>query len=78
MEWASAATPKGLPVVKKKNQINARISDGTISFYDNDGLNKAHYSAEVTMKALRETKRMIEAAGGYDLVKEQTLSSFVK
>lgn len=30
------------------------------------------------MKALRETKRMIEAAGGYDLVKEQTLSSFVK
>lgn len=78
MEWASAATPKGLPVVKKKNQINARISDGTISFYDSDGLNKAHYSAEVTMKALRETKRMIEAAGGYDLVKEQTLSSFVK
>ena len=78
MEWASAATPKGLPVVKKKNQINARISDGTISFYDSDGLNKAHYSAEVTMKALRETKLMIEAAGGYDLVKEQTLSSFVK
>ena len=78
MEWASAATPKGLPVVKKKNQINARISDGTISFYDSDGLNKVHYSAEVTMKALRETKRMIEAAGGYDLVKEQTLSSFVK
>ena len=77
-EWASAATPKGLPVAKKKNQINARISDGTISFYDSDGLNKAHYSAEVTMKALRETKGMIEAAGGYDLVKEQTLSSFVK
>ena len=77
-EWASAATPKGLPVAKKKNQINARISDGTISFYDSDGLNKAHYSAKVTMKALRETKGMIEAAGGYDLVKEQTLSSFVK
>lgn len=70
MEWASAKTPKGLPVAKKKNQINVRISDGTISFYDNDGLNKAYYSAEVTMKALRETKRMIEAAGGYDLVKE--------
>ena len=77
-EWSSAAVPAGKPLVKKKGDKEARKSDGTISFYDSDGLNKAHYSAEVTMKALRETKRMIEAAGGYDLVKEQTLSSFVK
>ena len=73
-----ATASEGLQIMKKKGQDKGKISDGKISFYDSDGLNKAHYSAEVTMKALRETKGMIEAAGGYDLVKEQTLSSFVK
>ena len=78
MEWASAATPKGLPVVKKKNQINARISDGTISFYDSDGLNKAHYSADKTIEPLEATKKMIYAAGGYDSVRNDTLSILSK
>ena len=69
-EWASAAVPAGEPLVKKKGDKEARKSDGTMSYYDSDGLNKAHYSADKTMSALEETKKMIEDAGGYEKVRE--------
>lgn len=52
----------------------ARISDGTMSYYDSDGLNKAHYSADKTIEALEATKKMIDAAGGYDFVRNHTLA----
>ena len=73
-EWASAAVPKGLEIMKKKGQDKGKISDGNISFYDSDGLNKAHYSADKTIEALEATKKMIDAAGGYDSVRTDTLS----
>ena len=73
-EWASAAVPKGLEIMKKKGQDKGKISDGNISFYDSDGLNKAHYSADKTIEALEATKKMIYAAGGYDSVRNDTLS----
>ncbi|WP_257210170.1 type IV secretion protein Rhs [Aggregatibacter actinomycetemcomitans] len=73
-EWASAGVPKGLPIMKKKGQDKAKISDGNISFYDSDGLNKAHYPADKTIEALEATKKMIDAAGGYDSVRNETLS----
>ena len=73
-EWASAAVPKGLEIMKKKGQDKGKISDGNISFYDSDGLNKAHYSADKTIEALEATKKMIYAAGGYDSVRTDTLS----
>jgi vgrG protein len=41
-----------------------------MSYYDSDGLNKAHYSADKTMSALEETKKIIEDAGGYEKVRE--------
>ncbi|WP_286066053.1 mannosyl-glycoprotein endo-beta-N-acetylglucosamidase [Rodentibacter caecimuris] len=77
-EWASAGVPKGLSIMKKKGQNKAKISDGNISFYDSDGLNKAHYSADKTIEALEATKKMIEAAGGYDSVRNDTLSILKK
>ena len=72
-EWASAAVPAGESLVKKKGNKESRKSDGTMSYYDSDGLNKAHYSADKTMSALEETKKMIEDAGGYEKVREMTL-----
>ncbi|WP_243647944.1 hypothetical protein [Cricetibacter osteomyelitidis] len=72
-EWASAAVPKGKRVKPKKKGELGRISDGTISYYDSDGLNKAHYSAEFTIKALEETKKMIDDIGGYEAVRNVTL-----
>ena len=72
-EWASAAVPAGESLVKKKGDKESRKSDGTMSYYDSDGLNKAHYSADKTMSALEETKKMIEDAGGYEKVREMTL-----
>ena len=77
-EWASAAVPKGLEIMKKKGQDKGKISDGNISFYDSDGLNKAHYSADKTIEALEATKKMIYAAGGYDSVRNDTLSILSK
>jgi len=77
-EWASAAVPKGLEIMKKKGQDKGKISDGNISFYDSDGLNKAHYSADKTIEALEATKKMIDAAGGYDSVRTDTLSILSK
>ena len=73
-EWSSAAVPAGKPLVKKKGDKEARKSDGTMSYYDSDGLNKAHYSADVTINALKETKKIIDNFGGYSLVREVTLS----
>ena len=77
-EWASAAVPEGLEIMKKKGQDKGKISDGKISFYDSDGLNKAHYSADKTIEALEATKKMIYAAGGYDSVRNDTLSILSK
>ena len=62
--------------MKNKGQNKGKISDGKISFYDSDGLNKAHYSADKTIEALEATKKMIEAAGGYDEVRRMTLEKF--
>ena len=45
-----------------------------MTYYDAKPGNKAHYSADVTIKALNDTKRMINAAGGYDVVREISLS----
>jgi len=39
-------------------------------------MNKAHYPAEKTIEALINTKKMIEAAGGYDEVRRMTLEKF--
>ena len=62
--------------MKKKGQDKGKISDEKISFYDSDGLNKVHYSADKTIEALEATKKMIEAAGGYDEVRRMTLEKF--
>ncbi len=77
-EWSSAAVPAGEDLVKKKGDKEARKSDGTMSYYDSDGLNKAHYSADVTINALKETKKIIDNFGGYSLVREVTLSNLNK
>ena len=69
MEWASAGVPKGEPT-KSKNMSDG----GLVTYYDAKPGNKAHYSADVTIKALNDTKQMIEAAGGYDVVREISLS----
>ena len=69
-----ATASEGLEIMKKKGQDKGKISDGKISFYDSDGLNKAHYSADKTIEALEATKKMIYAAGGYDSVRTDTLS----
>ncbi|WP_187373680.1 hypothetical protein [Aggregatibacter actinomycetemcomitans] len=44
-----------------------------MSYYDSDGLNKAHYSADKTILALEGTKKMIDNAGGYEKVREVIL-----
>ncbi|HBO38797.1 MAG TPA: type IV secretion protein Rhs [Pasteurellaceae bacterium] len=68
-EWASAAVPKDM------RTVSGLVSNGNMSYYAGDGLNKAHYSADKTIKALEETKRIIDDAGGYEVVKELTLST---
>jgi vgrG protein len=73
-----ATASEGLQIMKKKGQNKGKISDGKISFYDSDGLNKADYSADKTIKALETTKKMIDAAGGYDSVRTDTLSILSK
>ncbi|WP_237184414.1 hypothetical protein [Rodentibacter caecimuris] len=68
-EWASAGVPKGEPTER------GDISDGgLITYYDAKPGNKAHYSSDVTIKALHDTKKMIDEAGGYDVVREISLS----
>ncbi|OOF56770.1 hypothetical protein BKK56_02670 [Rodentibacter genomosp. 2] len=68
-EWASAGVPKGEPTER------GNISDGgLITYYDAKPGNKAHYSSDVTIKALHDTKKMIDEAGGYDVVREISLS----
>ena len=47
MEWASAGVPKGEPT-KSKNMSDG----GLVTYYDAKPGNKAHYSADVTIKAL--------------------------
>ena len=69
MEWASAGVPKG-EFTKSKNESDG----GLVTYYDDKPGNKAHYSADVTIKALNDTKKMINAAGGYDAVREISLS----
>ncbi|WP_049371308.1 hypothetical protein, partial [Haemophilus parainfluenzae] len=69
MEWASAGVPKGEPT-KSKNMSDG----GLVTYYDAKPGNKAHYPAEKTIEALINTKKMIEAAGGYDVVREISLS----
>ena len=68
-EWASAGVPKG-EFTKSKNESDG----GVVTYYDDKPGNKAHYSADVTIKALNDTKKMINAAGGYDAVREISLS----
>ena len=68
-EWASAAVPKNKSTYKGKF-----ISNGYMSYYAGDGMNNAHYSADVTINALKETKKIIDNFGGYSLVREVTLS----
>jgi len=51
-----------------------RISSGNVTYYDRRGLNKAHYSATKTIDALEKTKAMLDAYGGYDLIKTEGLS----
>ena len=68
-EWASAGVPKG-EFTKSKNESDG----GLVTYYDDKPGNKAHYSADVTIKALNDTKKMINAAGGYDAVREISLS----
>ena len=54
---------------------SGNISDGgLVTYYDAKPGNKAHYSADVTIKALNDTKQMIDTAGGYDVVREISLS----
>lgn len=59
-EWASAGLPNGETTAK------GLLSDGTISYYEGDGVNKAHYSATKVIEALEQTKEMLNKAGGYD------------
>ena len=68
-EWASAAVPKNKSTYKGKF-----ISNGYMSYYAGDGMNNAHYSADVTINALKETKKIIDNFGGYSLVREVTFS----
>ncbi|MBN6069703.1 hypothetical protein HYE53_00815 [Aggregatibacter actinomycetemcomitans] len=68
-EWASAGVPEGLPT-----KTNQRSNGSLQTYYDDDPVNKAHYSAIKTIEALELTKKMIDDAGGYDLVREMTLS----
>jgi hypothetical protein len=44
-----------------------------MSYYGGDGLNKAHYSAEKTISALKRTKQLLDICGGYEKVKEKQL-----
>ena len=68
-EWASAGVPKG------ESTKTSKVSDGGLeTYYDDKPGNKAHYSADITIKALNDTKKMINAAGGYDAVREISLS----
>ena len=67
-EWASAGVPSGMKTEMK------RISSGNVTYYDRRGLNKAHYSATKTIDALEKTKAMLDAYGGYDLIKAEGLS----
>nr|WP_239403583.1 hypothetical protein [Aggregatibacter aphrophilus] len=68
-EWASAGVPRGEPTE------SGNISDGgLVTYYDAKPGNKAHYSADITIKALNDTKKMINAASGYDAVREISLS----
>ena len=39
-----------------------------------NGMNNAHYSADVTINVLKETKKIIDNFGGYSLIREVTLS----
>ena len=68
-EWASAGVPKGEPT--ESGNISG---GGLVTYYDAKPGNKAHYSADVTIKALNDTKQMIDTAGGYDVVREISLS----
>lgn len=70
-EWASAGVPVGELTVTKK-----RSNGGNTTFHDRNKMNKAHYPAEKTIEALINTKKMIEAAGGYDEVRRMTLEKF--
>ena len=69
-EWASAGVPKG-----KKTQTG-KVSDGTkITYHDKNALNGAHYVATETIRALSETKKMLDEAGGYELILKNGLES---
>nr|MCD6725468.1 hypothetical protein [Vibrio cholerae] len=71
-EWASAGVPKGYKI------NNGDISDGTKSYYFGDGLNKAHYSAEMTVSSLEKTKAIIDKNGGYDYILNAGLEKITK
>ena len=68
-EWASAGTPKGYKIATGK------ISNGSMSYYGGDGLNKAHYSASKTIEALKRTKKMLDDCNGYNSVKNKQLKN---
>jgi len=67
-EWASAGVPNGL-YTKSGSK-----SDGNMSYYGGDGLNSAHYSGADTIKALEETKVMLDLYGGYDKVIKESFN----
>ncbi|HFU76712.1 MAG TPA: hypothetical protein ENK66_10755 [Arcobacter sp.] len=67
-EWASAGVPSGLTIK------SGAISDGSMSYYGGDGLNNAHYNATETIKALEDTKEMLDAYGGYEKVLRESFN----
>jgi len=66
-EWASAAAPKGYKIASGK------VSNGETSYYGGDGLNKAHYNANKTIKALKDTKLLLDQCGGYNEIRSNSL-----
>ena len=70
-EWASMGVPKGKPLSNKTT-----LSKGGLQgYYDDDGINAAHVSGQDVIKALEETKKMIEDYGGYDLLYKEGIES---
>jgi hypothetical protein len=67
-EWASAGVPNGLMI---KSGVESK---GKTSYYGGDGLNSAHYTGADTIKALEETKVMLDAYGGYDKVIKESFN----
>ena len=70
-EWASMGVPKG----KHLSNKTTLSKGGLQGYYDDDGVNAAHVSGKDVIKALEETKNMIEEYGGYDLLYKEGIES---